>query len=135
MGSVDNLFKKLERQVAEDLDLLAATDASFFTTADLVRLKGRWELKFELFNKVQSKLILLITCSPFWLVMSFFAGMMGLVRLATFSLMMFPTSFVIFLLGLLTMKYYFKSKGYLELVGSMIHDELKKRKTQLNKNY
>lgn len=127
MASIENVVSNIEKGGKDEHTLLMEVGAEYFTTADLIRLLGQWEIKFEIFNRFQKTLIWVGAASPAWLLIATIGYFINLQYLASFALIMFPVTAFICFAGLIWMNYYFKSKGYLEQIEILIREELKKR--------
>ena len=127
MASVDNLISNLEKDGKDEHALLMEVGAQYFTTSDLIRLLGQWEIKFELFGRFQKMLIWLGASSPAWLLVATIGYFIKLNYLSSFALVMFPVTAFICFAGLIWMNYYFKSKGFLEQIELLIREELENR--------
>jgi hypothetical protein len=125
--NTDGILNHLEKSAADELSYLESVGAEYFTTAQLIRLKGQWEVKNQLFGQVQQFLMRIAVWSPIWLVAWFVFDWLQWQLLAAICLTLFPISFFIFFIGLLFMRKFFKGKGHLETVGDMIDAELRKR--------
>lgn len=125
--NVDGIINYLEKNAEDELSYLESVGAEFFTTAQLIRLKGQWEVKNQLFGRCQFLLVRIAGISPVWLALWFLFDVIGWNTISIFCLSLFPVSFLIFFGGLMLMNYYFKGKGHLEFVGDLIDLELCKR--------
>lgn len=125
--NVDGILTYLEKKSEDELSYLESVGAEFFSTAQLIRLKGQWEVKNLLFDRAQFLLVRIAGISPLWLVLWFVFEQVGWNKLSLFSLSLFPLSFFIFFGGLILMRIYFKGNGHLEFVGALIDLELWKR--------
>lgn len=124
---IDGILKHLEKKAADELALLESTGAEFFSTADLLRLRGQWEIKNLLFRQLQRLLIYIAAGAPGWLLFWGLFDFLGWTWLALVFLALTPVSYLVFFAGLLFMRYFFRGKGHLEKVGEMIVVELRKR--------
>lgn len=133
--NTDRILKYLEKQASDELSYLASIGAHYFSTAQLIRLKGHWEVKNHLFWQLQGLLLRIAATAPIWLIAWFVFDLLQWKWLSLLSLALCPLSFFIFFAGLLFMQKFFKSKGHLESVGEMIEGELLKRQTTLKDIY
>ncbi len=125
--NVDGIINYLEKNAEDELSYLESVGAEFFTSAQLIRLKGQWEVKNQLFGRSQFLLVRIAGISPVWLALWFLFDLVDWNLLALFFLSLFPLSFLVFFGGLFLMGHYFKGKGHLEFVGDLIDLELCKR--------
>jgi len=123
----ERILHELENQADDELALLESTGTEFYSTGQLLRLRGQWEVKNHLFRLFQKWLIRLMAFSPVWVLGWLIFSVIGWRYLATLSLMLFPVTFAVVLGGLLFFRRFFRGKGHLDQVGSMIYDELQKR--------
>ncbi len=126
--NADGVLSYLEKKSSDELSLLESVGTEYFSTAELIRLKGQWEIKNKLFIQFQKYLIRIVAFSPVWLVGWFIFHLLHLPALAMFSLMLFPLSFMLFFSGLLFMRHFFPGKGHLDYIGDMINLELHRRR-------
>jgi hypothetical protein len=124
---IDGILNYLEKEADDELAYLEATGAEYFTSAQLLRLRGQWEIKNQLFREFQKVLLWLVAVSPVWLGGWFLFRTLQLTYLALLSLALFPLSFVLFFAGLIFMFRFFRGKGHLDRVGEMIDAELQSR--------
>ena len=127
MASMEQTIAALEKKGKDELGLLFEVGPEYFTTADLIRLLGQWEIKTQLFQTLHKTLIWIGASSPAWLILGVLFHFIGLPYLASFALVLFPVSAISFVIGLIWMNSYFKSKGYLEHTEALIKGELRRR--------
>ncbi|MFN7119105.1 MAG: hypothetical protein ACK4TA_20065 [Saprospiraceae bacterium] len=125
--NADNILKHLEKASADELAYLESVGAEYYSTAQLLRLKGQWEIKYQLFWQFQQFLMRCAASTPIWLLLWFVFDLLKWKWLSLFSLALCPLCFFIFFAGLLFIRKFFRSKGYLESVREMIDYELLKR--------
>jgi len=124
---LDKVISYLENSAGDELSLLEDTGPEFFSTAQLLRLYGQWEIKNRLFNRFQKLLIRIAAWSPLWVAGYFICQALNWTYISFLLLAGFPLSFLIFFAGLIFIKRYFKGKGHLDEVGDLIKLELRKR--------
>ena len=126
--NIDGIIKHLEDNASDELAYLESVGAEFFTTEQLLRLRGQWEVKNYLFKVFQQLVVRIVAISPVWIGGYYLLAFLKLKYLALLSLALFPLSFVVFFAGLAFIYSYFKGKGHLDRVGEMIAEELNRRK-------
>lgn len=126
--SIDGIIKHLEDNASDELAQLESVGPEFFTTEQLLRLRGQWEVKNYLFKAFQKLVVRIVAFSPAWIAGYYLLAFLKLKYLALLCLALFPLSFVVFFAGLVFIFSYFKGKGHLDQVGEMIAEELKRRK-------
>ena len=126
--NIDGIIQHLEANASDELAHLESVGAEFFTTEQLLRLRGQWEIKNELFKIFQKLVIRIVAISPLWIAIYYLFTALKWKFLALLSLSLFPLSFVVFFAGLVFLYTYFRGKGHLDRVGEMIAEELSKRK-------
>jgi len=124
---LDSMLKRLETDATDELSELEAVGADVYETGQLLRLRGQWEVKNTLFHVYQRFFIRIMGVSPLWLVLWFVCRLIGLSFLGLFFLALFPLSFALFLSGMVFMQQFFKGRGHLDRVGSMLAEELQRR--------
>jgi hypothetical protein len=124
---LDQLLQSLEGQAEDELALLESTGPEYFTTAQLWRLRGQWEVKNRLFRSSQRWLLRLAAVSPGWIAGWWLLSLLGWRYLALLSLFLFPVSIFLFFTGLYYTHRLFRGKGHLDATGEMIVRELKGR--------
>lgn len=125
--NADSILKHLEKTSSDELAYLESVGAEYFSTTQLIRLKGQWEIKRQLFWQFQKALIRIAASAPLWMMLWFAFDLLHWKGLSLLCLALCPLSFFIFFAGLLFMRKFFKSKGHLETVGEMIDNELLRR--------
>ena len=126
--NIDGIIKHLEDHASDELAHLESVGAEFFTTEQLLRLRGQWEVKNHLFKAFQKLVVRIVAISPLWIAGYYLFAFLKLKYLALLSLALFPLSFVVFFGGLAFIYSYFRGKGHLDRVGEMIAEELTRRK-------
>ena len=126
--NIDGIIKHLEDNASDELAHLESVGPEFFTTEQLLRLRGQWEVKNYLFKVFQQLVVRIVAISPVWVGGYYLFASLKLKYLALLSLALFPLSFVVFFAGLAFIYSYFKGKGHLDRVGEMIAEELNRRK-------
>lgn len=124
---LDQLLQSLEGQAEDELVLLESTGPEYFTTAQLWRLRGQWEVKNRLFRRSQQWLVRLAAFSPVWIAGWWLFSLLGWKYLALLSLFLFPVFMILFFAGLYYTHRLFRGKGHLDATGEMIVGELKRR--------
>ena len=132
MASVENVITDLEKKGKDEHVLLLEVGPSYFTTADLIRLLGQWEIKFELFERFQKTLLWLGASASAWLLIATIGYFVKLYYLTSFALVMFPVTAFLCFGGLIWVNIYFRGKGFLEQVETLIREELEGRKKKIN---
>lgn len=127
---IESIIKHLEGNAADELSYLESVGVEYFTTEQLLRLRGQWEVKNHLFYYFQRLLIRIVAYSPVWIAGWFLLEWIKWHYLALLSLALFPLSFVVFFAGLAFMHTFFKGKGHLSRVGEMIGEELERRRNR-----
>ena len=130
MDRIDRYLTQVKTNAQDELAYFWDLEPHHFSTAELLRLLGQWEMKFKIFKQTQKFVLLIPTTAPVWLLASFTFGAFGWTRLASFFLVMFPLSFIIFFAGLYYIFITFRGKGHLEEVGERITCELQKRQSE-----
>lgn len=130
---LDKMISYLEHSAEDELSLLEDTGAEFFSSAQLMRLYGQWEIKNRLFHIFQKLLIKIAAFSPIWIAGYFIGQLLDWTFISLLLLAGFPLSFLIFFAGLIFIRAFFKGKGHLDQVGDLIKMELRKRSGQTGK--
>jgi len=125
--NADSILKHLEKTASDELAYLESVGAEYFSTTQLIRLKGQWEVKNQLFWQFQRFLLRCAASAPVWMMLWFAFDLLHWKWMSLICLALCPLVFILFFAGLLFMRKYFKSKGHLETVGEMIDNELLKR--------
>ncbi len=128
--NLNQLLREIEESVDDELTYLSETGPAFFSTPQLIRLKGQWESRNQLFHKIQKLLIRVAAFSPTWLLMWLACYLIDLPTLATVALALFPFNLFLFAAGLLLIRYLFPGTGHSDMMGELIRSELQSRKTE-----
>jgi len=125
---LDKLLSGIEAKSKDDFAMLEECGAEYFSTADLLEMRGRWKEQTRIFTKLHKANIILGASAPAWLVLAAIFGICGLSKAATFAILLFPIVLFIFIVGTFFLRLQFRSKGYLEFIGREIDYELGRRK-------
>jgi len=125
------VLSNLESKAQDDFAMLEECGAEYFSTADLWELRGRWKEQTRMFKKLHKANIILGASAPVWLVLAAFFGIFGMVTAATFTVLIFPIVFFLFIVVAFFLRSQYRSTGYLEFIGLEIEQELKKRKSDV----
>lgn len=125
---IDRLISHLEGNAADELAQLESVGASYYTTEQLLRLRGQWEVKNALFHTFQRLIIRIAASTPIWISVGFILYFLKWAYAAFLMMALVPLSFLLFFGGLLFMRAFFKGKGHIDRVGEMISEELNRRK-------
>ena len=128
---LNKLLSGIEAKSKDDFTMLEECGAEYFSTADLLEMRGRWKEQTRIFTKLHKANIILGASAPIWLVLGAIFGICGQVKGATTCIFMFPIVFFVFILGAFFLKRQFKGKGHLEFIGREINYELGRRKTDV----
>ncbi len=128
---LDKLLSGIEAKSRDDFAMLEDCGAEYFSTSDLLELRGRWKEQTRLFIKLQKANIILGASAPAWLVLAALFGINGFVKSATLAIFMFPIILFIFLIASFFIRSQFRSKAYLEFIGKEIEYELGQRKVDV----
>lgn len=126
--SIRGILELFERQAEDELNLLSDTGPEYFTTSQLLRLRGQWEVKNALFQFFQQIMMLVVAVSPIWIVLALLLFWLKWIVLALAIVLLFPLSFVFYFLGLWFMQKVFRGRGHLEGVWEVIGEELERRR-------
>lgn len=127
-SDLNKLLSGIEAKSKDDFAMLEDCGAEYFSTSDLLELKGRWKEQVRMFTKLHRTNIILGASAPFWLVLGAIFGICELTRAATLAIFMFPIVLFIFLLASFFIRAQYRSQGYLEFIGREIEYELGQRK-------
>ena len=130
MYPLNKQLQDIENQAGKEFEYLLAVGAKYFSTDELLELRGVWKARYRLFCKFQKIVILLGASSPGWILVGFTLSLLGFQGLAFYATMLFPITFVLSIAGAFWLKSEFESKGFLEHVGTMINSEIKHRITE-----
>lgn len=128
--SIKGILELFERQAEDELNLLSDTGPEFFSTPELIRLRGQWEVKSAFFYFFQKVLLQIVASSPVWIVLAMLTFWLKWPILALLSVLLFPLSFLLYFVGLWWMHKVFRGRGHLDEVGRAIASELEKRSSQ-----
>lgn len=129
--SIDKVLDEIERKAGMEFEFLLSTGAEFYSTAELLELRGRCKEQQLIFAQLHRVNLLLGASSPVWVAVGFVCGMLGWQTAATISLFLFPFMFLLFVGGSLFLHVRFKGKAYLHEVGRIIECELAWRQDEL----
>ncbi|MBR9922118.1 MAG: hypothetical protein GYB31_14865 [Bacteroidetes bacterium] len=130
---LNRYLEGLEKSAENDFNLLESAGAEYFSTAELLEMRGRCREKRRLFAKLHKVVLLTGAGSPVWIVGGFVCATLGLEFAAMFSLLLFPISFLLFVAGGLFLRNHFRSKGYMEHISHLIEWELSRRRDEFER--
>lgn len=133
--NLNKTLTEMESKAEDELSFLLSTGAEYFTTAQLIRLKGQWEVKNYYFHRLHKAWIRMAALAPAWLCVWLVLDLMGLPVLGLFFLFFFPFSLVSFFVGMFLMRWLFPGKGHLDMVGEMIQQEIIRRKEKQKRKH
>ena len=125
--SIHNFLNDLEEESRDDFGFLESTGAKFFTTGELMELRGRSRERIHFYRQWHRANIILGASSPAWIILGFIFGILGLQGAAKLSLLLFPICVLLFVGGALYLKRQFRSIGYQEHIARLIETELMER--------
>jgi hypothetical protein len=132
-SSLYKALESIEKEAGQDFNLLLSTGPAYFSTAELLEMRGRLMERQQLFSRFQQSNLWLAALAPSWLVAGFLFGVLGWITPALAAFLLFPLTLAVFLAGLILMRKWFGSKGNLEHIGLLIEMELSRRqKKSLN---
>jgi uncharacterized iron-regulated membrane protein len=126
--NIDRLSQQLEDLATDELRQLEDVGAEPFTTADLIRLRGQWQVKMALYRWAQPRLLKVIAWSPALLLAGVGLFWLGWNRPALLLISLFPFCFALYGLGMWVIRKFCGTSGHLEAVDEMIEEELGRRK-------
>ncbi len=129
--NIDRLLNTIEENAEDELSFLLSTGPAYFSTAQLLRLKGQWEAKNAIFHKTYTACLRIGASAPVWPLLWMLCKNIGLPFLGLVFLFLFLFSLCFFLGGMLLMRYLFHGNGHLDMVGAIINEELQKRELAL----
>ena len=126
--NTDRLLQHLEGNAADELGLLESVGVEYYSSEQLLRLRGQWEVKNALFHIFQRLLIRIAAFTAVWISLGFIQYFLHWNYPAFLMMALVPLSFLLFFGGLIFMRSFFKGKGHLDRVGEMISEELTRRR-------
>jgi hypothetical protein len=132
-SNLEKLLMNMETKAEDELSFLLSTGPEYFTTAQLIRLKGQWEVKNRLFHQLHRIILRIGALAPAWLLLWLICSGLKIPYLGLLFLFFFPFSLLTFLGGMVLLRYLFSGKGHLDLVGKLIQEELGKRRRSAGK--
>lgn len=129
--NIDGIAKQLEEAAGNELRQLEELGPELYSTADLIRLRGQWQVKMELLVWLQKKMIRLLAWTPVWMIAYGIFNYLGLGILTLISLGLIPLSFVLYGYGWYLQQRFCGRRSELESVSELIEQELMQRKQKL----
>ena len=126
--NLEQTLHRIEARAEDELSFLADTGAEYFSTAQLIKLKGQWQVKRQLFLQLNFVLIRTVAFSPITLMLWMACSYLGMGMLGWFFLILFPFAFLLFFAGQIFIRYAFQGNGHHEDIGQMIDCELENRR-------
>lgn len=126
--NIDGIAKQLEEAAGNELRQLDELGPELYSTADLIRLRGQWQVKMELLVWLQEKMIRLLAWTPVWMIAYGIFDYLGWGILALIGLGMIPLTFVLYACGWYLLLRFCGRQSELESVSELIEEELMRRK-------
>ena len=120
-------LQDLENCAGDDFAMLQDCGAEYFSTSDLLEMRGVWKEKTRVFDKLHRINMFIGLSSPVWLIASGLLFWGGYMRSALTTFTVFPVTFVLFIGFAVFIKIQYGSRGLLDWAGREISDELDKR--------
>ncbi|MEZ4948943.1 MAG: hypothetical protein R2769_13185 [Saprospiraceae bacterium] len=128
--NISKILEQIEVAATDEFAQLADIGAELYATGDLLVLKGKLEEALKTFQQLHKMLQWVGFSSPVWVLLAFPFGLMGMERFGYFLMGLFPATFILFGIGSFLLKQRYNSKGYLEYIGAIIDEELRRRARQ-----
>ncbi|MCB9283751.1 MAG: hypothetical protein H6563_06710 [Lewinellaceae bacterium] len=128
------ILENIEREAEQDFSLLLSTGPTFFSTSQLLELRGRVLEREALFHRLHGAILWVGALSPCWIALGFIVGSLGWITLAAFVLGLFPLSFLLFLTGAFLLRSWLGTKGDLEHLRLLVEMELSRRREYTEKD-
>lgn len=121
------LLSDLENEASDEFGQLLSVGGKFYSTADLLYLKGRWRERYQTFLMLHRLLMYVAASSPVLLLSGTALAFLKVHYLAFTLIVMAPVAFLAFLLGSYFLKREYDSKGHLEYLGLILEEEINER--------
>ena len=126
--NLDRMLHNMEENAEDELSFLLSTGVQYFSTAQLRRLRGQWEVKNYYFHRLYKTWTSIGATAPIWLCIWLGLDLLGAPILGLIFLFFFLFSVIAFFIGMLLMRRLFPGKGHLDMIGEMINEELSVRR-------
>ena len=131
--NIDGITKHLEEAAGDELRQLDELGPEVYSTADLIRLRGQWQVKMELLSWLQKKMIRLLAWTPVWMIAYGIFNYLGWGIPTLISLGLIPLSFVLYGYGWYLQNRFCGRQSELDAVSELIDQELNRRKKGLER--
>ena len=121
---INQLLLDIERKAGNDFELLEECGAEYFSTSDLLEMRGKWREQMRIYRHLHKTAIIIAAVSPIWALIGYGFIYLNQVALAVLSLFLVPFSFLIFGALFFYLRRQFKSYSFLNYVGRLIETEL-----------
>jgi hypothetical protein len=126
-AALNKALENIEREAEQDFNLLLATGPAFFSTAQLLELRGKLSERLVFFRRMHRLTLWVGATAPSWIPLGFLFGLLGWIPLAMIMFLFFPVHFTIFLGCVFLQKAWLGPGGELEQVALMVDMELARR--------
>ena len=127
MHNYQHLLQRIETEAKDELIYFDQLDPQYFTTSELYRLLGQWEVKDKYFQQIQDLILYAVASLPFWLIATFIFNSLIWSKLAIVSITLFYLAVITFLVGYYIMNVTLKGNKHLVEVGEKLKAELRRR--------
>lgn len=124
---IDKLLENIEHEASDEFTQLLSVGGKYFPTAELLYLKGRWKERYATFLKLHRLLLVIAATSPVLLLLGTAFAFLNIHYPAFVLITLSPIAFLVFLAGSYALKREYNSKGHLEHIGLIIHQEINNR--------
>lgn len=132
-SSLHKTLENIEKEAEQDFTLLLSTSPAFFSTAELLEMRGRVRERQDIFTRLQKTNLWFGAIAPSWLLAGFIFGALGWITLATGAFLLFPISILFFLSGVFLLRTWLGTRGNLEHISLLIEMELGRRQQKSGK--
>ncbi|MCB0661155.1 MAG: hypothetical protein KDC24_00335 [Saprospiraceae bacterium] len=130
--NISRVLEQIEIAATDEFAQLADIGAELYATSDLLILTGKLDEALKTFNQLNKLIQWVGFTSPGWVILALPFGLMGADRFGYFLMGLFPVGFFAYVIGAYLLKKRYNSKGYLEYIGAIIDEELRRRARQKN---
>ena len=126
--NIDGITRRLEQLAGRELQQLVELGPEAYTTADLIRLRGQWEVKKELHDWLHPTIIRLLAWTPAYAALFTLFFFLNWGVLALLAVALIPLSFILAGIGWWIIQKFCGSQSHLEAVDELIEQEMDRRK-------
>lgn len=123
-------LENTETRAEDEFTLLEDCGAEYFSTSDLLEMRGVWKERVRMYSKLHRLNMGLVLSAPLWPALGFVFVLCEMPAAVRSAVVLFFVHFVLFIFFAFFIKINYNSKGHLDYTGRQITGELLRRQNE-----